>query len=146
LLEAVLVQGNQSAATTAVLRAAAARLQSEAINAGRLALIRAAVLPVVSRLIRVPPESDAEFEAVLLATTLKIPTGAAGAQAVLVSPTTRRETRLAALNALVAARDESVIELVASILGQGKTDPPVFAGQIVSALAPLDDPRVADIV
>ncbi len=146
LLETVLTEDNQSAAAAAVLKAAAARLQSGAVNVDRQALIREALRPVVSRLIRVPPESDADLEAVLLATTLKIPAGSAGAQTILASPTMRREMRLAALNALVAARDESVLELVATILGQGKTDPPAFAGQIVSALAPLDDPRVADIV
>jgi putative membrane-bound dehydrogenase-like protein len=148
MFESVFNQGAISETGTAVLRAIAAKLQSGEVNGARAELVRQALLPSLTRLFEKSAEGSANSDVTLLGATLKIPSAITAAQAILSSQTSPSGQRLAALNALIAAGDKSVLQSVAAILNSksGESASPEFRGQIVTALGRLDDPHVAEVI
>ncbi|MBI3866502.1 MAG: c-type cytochrome, partial [Planctomycetia bacterium] len=146
LIEAVFNPGGESPAAKTVLQTVAAKLQSGEINPERVALVREALLPSLNRLIDSSTGAAANSDAILLGATLKVPAAFALAQEILVSNQAPGGRRLAALSALIAAGDKSVLESVAAILNAREAVSAEFRGQIITALSRLDDPQVAEVV
>ncbi len=148
LFETIFVRDSVSTIGSSVLQIVAAKLQSGEVNGARAELVREALLPSLTRLFEKSPDGSANSDVILLGATFKIPAAFAAAQGILSSQKSPTPQRLAALNALIAAGDKSVLQSVAAILNStsGESASPEFRGQIVTALGRLDDPHVAEVV
>jgi putative membrane-bound dehydrogenase-like protein len=95
------------------------------------------------------------LEAAMLVTSWKDPAGLPVVRAVFQSPVQREESRVRALEALVAANDPGLLDAATLILRDATREPRPrqprtvetipFQSQILAALGRLSDPRVAEV-
>jgi putative heme-binding domain-containing protein len=121
-------------------------LQSGEIGKDRLPAVRSAVLIALEKLIPQGGSGADNTDAVLLATTLNVPSAFPAAAAILDSSKLSADKRLAALAALISAGHPGVLETVARILKNGPAESPQFTGQLVAALGKMESPDVAPLV
>ena len=86
------------------------------------------------------------LDAALLAVAWKDAGAIRIARATLKDPDSRSESRLAALQALIAANDRAVLEDAQSILADRESNSSDFRAQVLGALGRLDSPDVAAFV
>jgi putative membrane-bound dehydrogenase-like protein len=146
LFDSALPDGKVSVVGGEILRAVAARLQTGEIGGQREAVLREALRPALDRLLTDSTDGAGNTDAVLLAATFKVPAGLTAARNILGSGKAAPEHRLAALNALIAGGDQSLLDPVAGILRERESAAPDFRGKVLAALGPLDDPKLAKVV
>jgi putative heme-binding domain-containing protein len=128
------------------LQILAARVQSREIAGGELAKLRELMEPQVRKIIAVGVANPLYFDSALLATTWKDSAGLDAVRQAFTATNAPSERRLQALDALIAAGDESLLAAVEQVLSQRKENPPEFRGQVVASLGRMESPRVAEVL
>jgi putative heme-binding domain-containing protein len=147
LFEALTARGTvDDELTTQLLVSLADKIQTGEMTARRLAALEGWARSLAQKVLHDRPNHPARVEAVLLAATLKDADGIEQARRLFCSTQQPADVRLKALAALVAARDEEVLECVARALADARPEALVFGGQVLAALRRSADRRVADVV
>jgi putative membrane-bound dehydrogenase-like protein len=137
--------GTDAGAARQCLTMLARRVQTGEISGARFGLIRDGLRPMLER--RLTQSDNALFlDAAILSATLKDPQAFAAARKCLTSTKQPEETRLLALEALIAGGDSRILDTAAAILSHPQNNSSRFRGQMLAALAARDDPQVAAIV
>jgi putative membrane-bound dehydrogenase-like protein len=102
--------------------------------------------PALTRLLTGKADDPLYWDAALLAATLKDKAGLNIVRPRFVAEDQPETIRLKALEALVAARDESVLDVAGPMLADTKTFSLGFRREVLSALGRLDDAKVAEVV
>ncbi|MBT4865944.1 MAG: c-type cytochrome [Planctomycetaceae bacterium] len=128
------------------LGAVARRVQNREIAGDRLASLKAAVAPTIKQILDSGADGPLYFDTALLAISLKDMAGIPAIRKVLSSTAAPETQRVSALNALVAAGDESLLESVEGIFSDRKRNSPALRAQVLASLGKLRQPQVADVV
>jgi putative heme-binding domain-containing protein len=124
----------------------AGKVQTGEIGGEQAASLRERFGPRLRELLVQTPAGPLRLDAALLATSLKEPMGLQVVRQCCRGTDHPEGARLRALDALIAARDGTVLDSAAAILADRKGQTLGFRGQVLSALGKLDDNRVAVIV
>lgn len=146
-LLAAMIRGATADSDTAgkSLRMLTAKVQSGELGGDALQSLRAELNPHLKKVFA-DGNHPLLLPAALLATTWSDPTGAAAVRSRLASPEFPEAVRLEALQALVAAAHDSVLEEMDQILSQPRQSSAEFRGAALAALGRLDRPEVAEMV
>lgn len=118
-----------------------AKVQNRELNSEQLAATKGTLGPLLQRILSGDKSSPMYLPSAFLSTSWNDPAGLNAVRHVFSSDQTAQDVRLAALNALVAARDTEVIDAVTKVLDLAST-PTEMKAQIVSSLSKLDELRV----
>ncbi|MEJ7639321.1 MAG: dehydrogenase, partial [Singulisphaera sp.] len=124
----------------------ARRTQTGEVGGARLAGLRERFRPIVSNVLAGSPEAPLYLDAALLAASWKDPAGLSAAREAFHSTEHPEPRRLQALQALIGAKDDAVLDAVARTFRRPQVHTADFRGQILAALGDLDEPRVAEVV
>jgi putative membrane-bound dehydrogenase-like protein len=128
------------------LAALAARIQDGEIAGPRLQSLKEGLGPLLQASQSEQPDSPLTWDSALLAASWNDPKGLETARRGFASTQQPETRRLQALTALIAARDASVLDAVATALADPRNASAEFRGRILATLGRVDDPRVASIV
>jgi putative membrane-bound dehydrogenase-like protein len=128
------------------LGAVARRVQNREITGTQLESLKAAVAPTIKQILAGGADGPLYFDTALLAISLKDMAGMPAIRKVLSATTAPESQRLSALNALVAAGDESLLETVDGIFADRKRNSAALRAQVLASLGKLRQPQVADMV
>ena len=145
----LLIKGNDLGGTPATANALAmlaGRIQTGELAGTRLAGLREQFGPIVGKILAGGPEGPLYLDAALLAASWKDPAGLSAARESFQSTEHPERRRLQALQALIGAQDDAVLDAVSRTLGRPQAHTAGFRGQVLAALGELDDPRVAEVV
>ncbi len=123
-----------------------ARVQSRELIGDRLQIVRDAVRSGVASVLIGPRDGQLFFDVALLAASWRDPAGMETARGLISESSLPDEKRLAALEALIAANDDSVLVPVQGMLRRDTKVSPRVASRVISALGKLDSPRIADLI
>jgi putative heme-binding domain-containing protein len=123
-----------------------AKIQSRELAGKELEALQPRLDKLLSGILAGKRDDPLFFDAALLASSWKNPAALAAVGGVLRSAKETDERRLAAVNALAAAGDASLLSTVETVLGDAAASTPALRGAVLQALGRLDDPRVADVV
>jgi putative heme-binding domain-containing protein len=143
LLELVLEADEQTARDC--LGVLTRHLQSGAVEAPRVAALRGRLSDRLTALLQ-EERHPLRFDAALLTAAWHDPQGLRVARERFLQREAPEAERLAALQALVAARDSSALEETGRILSDPAAGSNDLRGQFLGVLGRLDDPRVAEVV
>lgn len=132
----------------------ASRIQSGEIQGEHLAQLKAAMEPLIAPWVKASTTHPLGFQAGLLSVTWKDPAAVEAIRRSFATNGLDPSVRLRSLEALIAAGDAKLLDVVAEILGKLSTPstpratltPAEFRGQLLAALGRMDDPRVAEVV
>jgi putative heme-binding domain-containing protein len=124
----------------------AGKVQTGEIGGEQAAELRERFGPRLRELLAQTPASPLRLDAAFLATSLNEPMGLQVVRQCCRGTDQPEAVRLRAFDALIASRDETVLEMAAAILADRKGRTLGFRGQVLSALGKLADNRVAAIV
>jgi putative heme-binding domain-containing protein len=124
----------------------AAKVQSGEISGEQARALRERFAPKLRELLGPSANSPLRIDAAMLAVSLKEPMGLDVVRRCCQANGQPESVRLRALDALIAARDDGLLDVVAAILADRKGQSLAFRGQILGALGKLDDNRVAEVV
>ena len=124
----------------------ARKVQTGEISGAKAAALREQFGSKLRELLVQSPASQLRTEAALLATSLGEPMGVRVVRECWQAREQPEGVRLRALDALIAVKDDSVIEAAGAMLADSKGYSIKFRGQMLAALGKLDDNRVAEIV
>ncbi len=145
LLKSMLDQQQARAAAGQVLAKLSEKIETGELAADKVEQLRTALAPVMQPLLQNGSEHALQWEASLLALSWKDQTAVEAARKLARNPQENAERRAAALNALIAAKSDGVIDIVAGIL-KSKSEISPLKSQILQSAGRLDDPRIAEIV
>jgi putative heme-binding domain-containing protein len=128
------------------LETIAAKVQSNEISGIRLAALRPRLQPVLAQILSGPADGPLYLDAALLATTWQDQAGILAVRKLLLSSTQPESRRLQAIDALIAAEDNSLLDAVGGMLADAKSGSAAFRGAALASLGRLEDDRVAEIV
>lgn len=123
----------------------ARHLQSGGVETARVAALRRRLSDRLAAILQ-DERHPLRLDAALLAAAWQDPQGLRIARERFLHRPAPEAERLAALQALVAARDGSVLEEVGRTLADPAAASSELRGQFLSTLGRLDDPRVAEVV
>ncbi|MGE3316820.1 MAG: PVC-type heme-binding CxxCH protein, partial [Planctomycetaceae bacterium] len=133
-------------AARGALNALATRVQTRELAGDKLAGLRKELDSTFAGVLQGEPERPLYFETALLAASWSDPAGLAAARSIAASAKSPVDRRLAAVNALITSRDDSLLATAADILSQMKENPVDFRANVIAALGKFDSPAVADLV
>ncbi|HEV3261078.1 MAG TPA: PVC-type heme-binding CxxCH protein [Gemmataceae bacterium] len=144
----MLVEGKNAdpAAARQCLETLAGEIESGEIAGDGLAALRQRVRPILHTVLSGKADGPLYLDAAILATVLRDRDAVEAVRQCFAAREQPEQRRVQALNALIAARDRTVLKRVAETLADLKTNSTGLRGQVLASLARLDDPRVADIV
>ena len=145
-LLALLVSEPDPTAAGICLERLAARVQTGEIAGGPLEALREKLQLSVRTLLAAGPDGPLYADAALLATSWKDPAGFQAVRKALANAKVPDAKRLQALDALIAAGDDSALATVAPTLADRAAGSLDFRGKALGSLGRLDDPKVADVV
>ena len=122
------------------------KLQTGEVAGANADALRDRFRPVLAKLLADKADAPLFLDAAALAATFKDPAGLEAMRKLAASSDRPEGDRLKALSALVSAHDAAVLDDAGAILSDAKTNSVKFRGQVLDALAGLEDPRVADRV
>lgn len=134
------------AAARQCLATIAAKVQSREIAGAKLDALRPKLQPVLAAVLKGKPSDPLYLDAAFLATTWRDDAALTAVRNVLLSANQSDDRRLAALDALVAAEDKTLLDSVNRLLADGRSASPALQGSVLSSLGRLDEPRVGQIV
>ena len=147
-----------------VLAVLAAKVQSGELKGDKLEQLKTAMFEPLTPLLDSGVSHPLGGDAALLAVSWGDPRALPHVRRSFTTAGLQPDLRLKALNALISAKDDSVLETIAKVLedltqrrkGAEETDPlrasatlrenSFFVSQVFGALGTLDDPKVADLV
>jgi putative membrane-bound dehydrogenase-like protein len=148
-----MLDSRDAAAARACLEQLASRLQTGEIAGKQITEIRESLAPVLAPWLASGAEHPLSFDAAIVAASWKDAAALESIRRIVSTADAPAETRLKALGALVALSDESLRELLPTILaspadaGAGSAGGNAgFQSQVLGALGRGNDPRVADVI
>ncbi len=127
------------------LAVVASKMQTGELAGARRESIGKELLPALQKLSN-GPNLALSLEATFLAASLKDAPSLEATRLALGRPKELEGYRLKALAALVMAGDDQLLDAVATIFADPKTNSPGFRAQVLATLGKIDDARVAAIV
>jgi putative membrane-bound dehydrogenase-like protein len=124
----------------------AERVQSRELAGEQLAALKNKLQEPVAKVLQGGPSSPLYFDAALLATSWKNEDAIQVARDIAADRALFRARRVQAIDALITAGDKEVLDVVHKILGSRELEDLAVRGQVISALARLDDPTVAPML
>jgi putative heme-binding domain-containing protein len=126
-------------------------LLTEQVTSGQIdGTEREQLRAAIGRLLATIRDSGADgplhLDAILLGGALNDATAVAAARGYLVDPKRPQEQRLRALAVLIGAKNDAILDTVATVLSDTKGGSVDFRGKVVASLGRLDDPKVATVV
>jgi putative membrane-bound dehydrogenase-like protein len=128
------------------LQLLAERVQNRELVGNRLELVREALKSALAAVLTGRHDGQLFLDVALLAASWREPAGIEAVRGMVSDASVPESTRMAALKALVAADDASVLSQVEGILTGPTKMSPRFRGRVIAALGQLDSSRVADVV
>ena len=122
------------------------KVQTRELTPEQLDALRPRLEPALRDILARGSDDPLYLEAALLAASWKDPAGLAAARKVFASSSQQQQRRLQALDALIAAGDDSVARTIGSVLADAESNAADFRGAALSALGRLDHPAVAKVV
>jgi putative heme-binding domain-containing protein len=146
LVEFLVDEGGNPALAGASLALLAGKIQSHEIAGARLEKLRAALGPLVSKLLDSSNAGTLAIDAALLACTWKDERAASIVRKVFISPAEPDARRLQAVGALVAAGEPAMLDEVAAVLADGRSNTIEFRRRMLDALGRAEAPPIAAVV
>jgi putative heme-binding domain-containing protein len=128
------------------LRLLSEHIQSRELSGARLETVQRALVPDLDDVLAGPHQGALYLDVTLLTASWGNPAGIAAARELAADSKAPDRRRIAAIEALAAAKDEGALNAVESLLAARKGSPPGFRVRLMGALARLDAPKVADLV
>ena len=122
-----------------------AKVQNRELSADQLVAMKETLSPRLQAILKGATDSPLYLPAAFLSTSWNDPSGVNAVRTVFASEKMPQEQRLAALNALMTAKDEGIVDAIAKVFDSSATSS-VFKSQILGSLSKLDDPQVADVI
>ncbi|MEX0678219.1 MAG: PVC-type heme-binding CxxCH protein [Pirellulales bacterium] len=123
-----------------------ARLESRELTAEQLAALRSQLDPLVQKILSQPTDDARYANAALLATTWKDPRAVVAVRGFLTAHDQSPQRRVRALDALVAAGDDSLEDAVSRLLADAKANPVQLRAAALDSLSRADAPWVARVI
>lgn len=121
------------------------KIQNRELSAVQAAELKQAMESQLKKFLGGTTNSPLYLPAAFLATSWNDPAGLNAVHKLFTSEDASQDQRLLALNALITAKSEGLIDSVAKAL-DSKSSTPGFRSQVLASLSKLDDPNVAQIV
>lgn len=121
------------------------KVQSGELSTEQVEALRPRLQPMLDKVLAMR-DHPLRLDAALLSASWRDPSGIKSARSILDDAKQPTDARLKAFDALVAAGDSSVIESVARILGDAKSNSPKFRAAVLTSLSRCESPKVAEIV
>ena len=138
-----LVDSRRDDLAAQALATMAAKIQGGEVVGAKAANLRAALGPILSKIIAAKAGGDLAVNATLLAASWREPAGLEAARGMLSTSNLAEPPRLAALAALIAAGDPATLPAVAALLPDPRAGTAEFRGKLLAALGRLEGPEVA---
>jgi putative membrane-bound dehydrogenase-like protein len=123
----------------------AAKVQNRELSADQIVAMKLAMNEKLDAILKGSTASPMFLPAAFLATSWNDLQGIKAVRSIFTSDKSIPDQRLLALNALITAKDDGLIDSVAMTLDAAST-PSSFKSQILASLSKLDDPKVADVI
>ncbi|HXY33650.1 MAG TPA: c-type cytochrome, partial [Planctomycetaceae bacterium] len=121
-------------------------IQSRELSGARLEAVQRALAPQLHQVLEGPRQGPLYLDVMLLTAAWGDPAGIAAARDLAADSKAPDRRRIAAIEALAATKDDTILDAVEAFLAARKTSPPGFRIRLFGALARLDAPKVADLV
>jgi putative membrane-bound dehydrogenase-like protein len=140
------VYAQRPAATQRCLRILFERGQNRELSGSRLEVVKSTLAPGLHTVLSGPHQRPLYRDVTLLAASWRDPEGMRAARALAADARISERQRIAAVEALAAANDASILEPVETMLSARRSWSPGFRARLIGALARLDAPGVAELV
>jgi putative heme-binding domain-containing protein len=128
------------------LRLLAERIQNCELAGPRLETVHRTLEPALHRILEGPRQGPLHLDVTLLAASLGDSDGTEAARLLAADAHASERRRLAAIQALAAANDTWILKLAETMLSEQKAWSPGFRARLITAIARLDAPQVAEVV
>lgn len=128
-----------------ILKKLTEKIETGELASDKLDGLRAALSPMIQPMLEGDSDHALKWDASLLALSWKDQSAVGAARKLAQNPKENAERRIAALNALIAAQDEGVIDIVAETL-RSESEISNLKSQILQSAGRLDHPRIAEVV
>ncbi len=145
LLKLALDREPAQTAAQEILKNLAVKIETGELASDKLDELRAALNPVLQPLFEDNNDHALKWDASLLALSWKDQSAVGAARKLVLNPQENADRRVAALNALIAAKADGVLDIVENALNS-QSEISNLKSQILQSAGRLDDPKVADIV
>jgi putative heme-binding domain-containing protein len=145
LMKLMLVHEAGHTAAGQILKNLADKIETGELAGDKLDELRAALSPVLQPLLQDDGDHPLKWDASLLALSWKDQSAVGAARNLALNPQENADRRIAAVNALIAAKADSVIDIVAGVL-HSESEISNLKSKILLSASRLDDPRVAEVV
>jgi putative membrane-bound dehydrogenase-like protein len=143
---ALAVRAQRPEAARQCLQLLSARVQNRELVGNRLDSVRAALKSAVATILTGRRDGQLFFDVAFLAASWREPVGIEAVRGLVADASVPERRRIAALDALIAANDASVLSQADAILSVPNKTSPRFRSRLIAALGQLDSPGVADVV
>jgi len=133
-------------AARAFLESLATKIQTGEISGEQSNALKTSIIPILLGTKPGDPSSPIGVDGAILLAAWGDPKGLSAARGLLAESSRNEDERLRALASLIVARDDSIGDEAARLLGDPKGGSVEFRGRILAALGRLDDPKVGTSV
>ena len=123
----------------------ASKVQNRELSVDQITAMKLAMSDKLEAILKGSTTSPLYLPAAFLATSWNDSQGIKAVRSIFTSDKAIQDQRLLALNSLITANDDGLIDSVAATLDSAAT-PSSFKSQILASLSKLDDPKVADVI
>jgi putative membrane-bound dehydrogenase-like protein len=127
------------------LASLSAKVQTGEMAGDKLDSFRTLLLPHLQKLMGGNADNPLVFDAALLAASLKDQTGTQFIRKSMAAPNQAEPARLKAIEALIAAKDDAVLDSAAADLVDSQGRSQQFRGQLLAVLGRSEDSKIAQI-
>jgi putative heme-binding domain-containing protein len=124
----------------------AEKIQTRELSGSRLERVKQSLESAITSVLSGPHQRPLFLDVALLAASWHDPAGVVAARELAADANMPERRRIAAVEALAAANDMSILEPVETMLSVRRQWSPGFRARLIGALARLDAPQVAELV
>lgn len=135
---------NDPAAISRLCDRLAEQIQTGQIAGEKRAKLKETISPLLHSLMKVGPGDQRFRSAAFLLASWNDPDGLSAIRTLFTNTREPEDVRIKAMDALIAAKDESVVPQITAALGQPKAYSASLRERAIASLGRLDSPRVAD--
>ena len=145
LLKLTLDRESAHSAAGQILAGLQQKIETGELASEKLEQLRTALEPVLRPILTSENEHALKWEMSLLALSWKDQSAVGAAKQLALNPKEKADRRIAALNALIAAKADGVIDIVAAVL-HSESEISNLKSQILQSAQRMDSPQVAAVV